>query len=165
MRPDLQFVEFRGNVQTRFKKLDAGVAEATFLACAGLNRLGTPELANPIAPEVMLPAVAQGAVSIEQRAHDDAVSAMLAPLNDPDTQDMVEVERAFLKELDGSCRTPLGGLAFPSGDAVHFRGEILSPDGGIVHRCDVRPSRSDAPAVAAEEGKRLKALAGPGFFG
>ena len=164
MRPDLRFVEFRGNVQTRLKKLEEGVAEATFLATAGLMRLGTPDLVNAIEPEIMLPAVAQGAISIEQRADDPAVTAILAPLNDKTTQDAVEIERSFLRELDGSCRTPLGGLALISGEEVHMRGEILRPDGTEVLRTEFRCMLNDARDRAAEEGRRLKAEAGEDFF-
>ena len=164
MRPDLRFVEFRGNVQTRLKKLDGGVAEATFLATAGLMRLGMPELVNAIEPEVMLPAVAQGAISIEQRADDPAVTAILAPLNDKTTQDAIEIERSFLCELDGSCRTPLGGLALIYGEEVHMRGEILRPDGTEVLRIEFRCKVKDARDRAAEEARRLKAEAGKDFF-
>ncbi|MGB0496872.1 MAG: hydroxymethylbilane synthase [Rubricella sp.] len=164
-RPDLEFVEFRGNVQTRLKKLAEGRAVATFLACAGLRRLGKAEMMRPIEPEVMLPAVAQGAISIEQRAGDDAVSAALAPLDHPETSLCVRVERAFLAELDGSCRTPLGGLAVRDGDAIWFRGEILRPDGSEVHRGEIRESEGNAIAAAAALGRKLKTDAGEGFFG
>lgn len=132
MRPDLQMVEFRGNVQTRLRKLDEGVADATFLACAGLQRLGRWEIANPVSIEQMLPAVAQGAITIEQRVGDDAISAMLAPINHAESKLRVTAERAFLKVLDGSCRTPIGGLALLDGDKLEFRGEVLRL---MVHAC------------------------------
>ena len=164
IRPDLHFVEFRGNVQTRLAKLDAGLAEATLLACAGLNRLGRADLLNPIAPEVMLPAVAQGAISIEQRVDDETASAMVAPLNHADTALAVAVERAFLAELDGSCRTPIAGLAELDGDRVSLRGEILKLDGSQAHRDRWTGSRADAVAMGAEAGRALLRRAGPGFL-
>jgi hydroxymethylbilane synthase len=124
-RPDLQTVEFRGNVQTRMKKLADGVADATFLACAGLNRLGHKEpMIRPIEPDVMLPAVAQGAIGIEVREADVDTIELLVPLDDAPTRKLLEAERAFLTALDGSCRTPLAGLANLRGDRIEFRGEI-----------------------------------------
>ncbi len=162
-RPDLQFVEFRGNVQTRLAKLDAGLAEATLLACAGLVRLGTRDLMNPIAVDEMLPAVAQGAISLEQRADED-LQGLLAPLNDDDTALCVRAERAFLAELDGSCRTPIGGLARLVDGAVELRGEILKPDGSTVHRDRWTAGPAEAVEMAAEAGRELKRRAGPGFL-
>ena len=163
-RPDLQFVEFRGNVQTRLAKLDAGLAVATLLACAGLNRLGQQQLLNPIEPEIMLPAVAQGAISIEQRVDDDLARQMLAPLNHADSALVVAVERAFLAELDGSCRTPIGGLAELVGDRVTLRGEILKMDGAISHSDSWTASRADAIEMGAAAGRELLHRAGPGFL-
>ena len=107
-RKDLKVVEFRGNVQKRLEKLDNNVAVATFLATAGLNRLGLVELINPISTDEMLPAVAQGAVGIEH-LRSEKMEELLAPLNDSVSKKRVEAERAFLRELDGSCRTPIGG--------------------------------------------------------
>jgi len=107
-RPDLQLVEFRGNVQTRMKKLADGVAVATFLAMAGLNRLGLSDVArSAIEPEEMLPAVAQGAIGIERRLADERVQAMLAAIHHHDTGLRLAAERAFLLRLDGSCDTPI----------------------------------------------------------
>ncbi len=165
MRPDLKLVEFRGNVQTRLKKLDAGVAEATFLACAGLHRLGTFDIANPIETDVMLPAVAQGAIAIEQRRGDGVVSDMLAPIHHAETLLRTSVERAFLAELDGSCRTPIGGLAEISGEEIIFRGEILRPDGSQVFKGEWRGAVADAVSIGAAAGIELRAKSGEGFFG
>lgn len=129
-RPDLRVVEFRGNVQTRMKKLEDGVAVATFLAMAGLNRLGMAHVArSAIAPEEMLPAVAQGAIGVERRQADDRVAAMLAAIHDRDTGIRLAAERAFLARLDGSCETPIAGLAEIAGGTIRLRGEILRPDG------------------------------------
>ncbi|MEO0999556.1 MAG: hydroxymethylbilane synthase [Pseudomonadota bacterium] len=164
-RPDLEIVEFRGNVQTRLKKLDDGVAEATFLACAGLNRLGQGEVGTPIPTEEMLPAVAQGAIGIEQRAGDDAVSALLAPLDDAETALCLAAERAFLAELDGSCRTPNGGLAEAVGERLRFRGEILRPDGSARFGDEWVGAHGDAAEIGETAGRILREKAGPNFFG
>ncbi|RED18666.1 hydroxymethylbilane synthase [Pontivivens insulae] len=164
LRPDVSFVEFRGNVQTRLRKLDDGLAEATFLACAGLQRLNEPDLINPVPVDVMLPAVAQGAISLEQREGDEGVSALIAPLNHADTALCVRVERAMLAELDGSCRTPIGGLATLEGGDVVLRGEIVRPDGKISHSDEWRAPRADAVAMGASAGRILKERAGPGFL-
>ncbi|MGB0688058.1 MAG: hydroxymethylbilane synthase, partial [Paracoccaceae bacterium] len=123
-RPDLQIVEFRGNVQTRLKKLDAGVAACTFLAIAGLNRLDMAHLAKaPIAVDAMLPAVAQGAIGIERRSGDARTAEMLAAIHDTPTGQRLAAERAFLAALDGSCETPIAGLAELDGDTLRLRGE------------------------------------------
>ena len=164
MRPDLNLVEFRGNVQTRLKKLDEGVAEATFLACAGLRRLGNFELANPIETTTMLPACAQGAVGIERREEDTAAAALLAPVHHADTYTRITAERAFLKELDGSCRTPIGGLATLDGDTLHFQGEIIRPDGAVIHNGRWQGAATDAAKIGAEAGIELRAKGGEGFF-
>jgi len=133
-RPDISVVEFRGNVQTRLAKLEAGVAVATFLACAGLRRLGQEaRIASAIEPEDMLPAVAQGAIALQTRSDDADSRAAMAPLNDADTHVRVTAERAFLARLDGSCRTPIAGLAEivdgPDGRRLMFRGQVIAPDG------------------------------------
>ncbi|PPC80661.1 MAG: hydroxymethylbilane synthase [Hyphomicrobium sp.] len=129
-RPDLQVVGFRGNVQTRLRKLQEGVAEATFLAVAGLKRLGLQDrITAPVPIDQMLPAVAQGAIALEIRAGDEATSHMIAPLNDASTALAVTVERAFLAKLEGSCRTPIAGYAQLESGKLLFRGQILSPDG------------------------------------
>lgn len=164
VRPDLQLVEFRGNVQTRLRKLDEGVADATFLACAGLQRLGKADIANPIPIEQMLPAVAQGSIGIEQRVGDEAVSALLAPINDEATTIRLTAERAFLKVLDGSCRTPIGGLAILDGDELEFRGEVLRPDGSRVFNGVWHGAAADAEAIGIEAGEALKSKGGEGFF-
>lgn len=129
-RPDLQVVGFRGNVQTRLRKLQEGVAEATFLAVAGLKRLGLQDrITAPVPIDQMLPAVAQGAIGLEIRAGDETTADMIAPLNDASTALAVTVERAFLARLEGSCRTPIAGYAQLESGKLMFRGQILSPDG------------------------------------
>jgi len=129
-RPDLKIVPLRGNVETRLKKLADDQASATFLACAGLNRLGLAKhIREPVSTDIMLPAVAQGAIALELRADDADTAQLIAPLNDAATALCVAAERAFLAKLDGSCRTPIAGLAELSGNVIRFRGEILTPDG------------------------------------
>lgn len=164
-RPDLRLVEFRGNVQTRLKKLEAGVAVATFLAMAGLKRLGMAGVAqSAIEPEEMLPAVAQGAIGIERRGADARAAALLAPIHDRPTGERLAAERAFLATLDGSCETPIAGLAVHAAAGLRLRGEILRPDGSEV----IAGERSFAPGDAAEAGadlaRELLRQAPAGFF-
>ena len=164
-RPDLRVVEFRGNVQTRLRKLSENVAEATFLAVAGLRRLGETDLASKaISTEEMLPAVAQGAIGIECREADQATLDLLAPLHDAATGLRLAAERTFLAGLDGSCRTPIAGLAILSGDRIHFRGEIVRPDGSIRHATEREGPTSDATAMGADAAAELRAQGGEGFF-
>ena len=163
-RPDLKIVEFRGNVQTRLKKLQNGVAEATFLACAGLLRLGLDDLVNPIDVNDMLPAVAQGAIGIEQRSNDEIVSEILQPINDKKTTTQLITERSFLAELDGSCRTPIGGYAEIQGDQIIFKGEIIRPDGSEIIKDIWQGSISDAFEIGFNAGRLLKEKGGAGFF-
>ena len=164
-RPDLRLVEFRGNVQTRLKKLRDGVAQATFLAMAGLNRLGMAHVAQaPIEPEEMLPAVAQGAIGIERRADDAEAAAMLAAIHDCATGERLAAERAFLAALDGSCETPIAGLAVHAGDGLWLRGEILRPDGSEVIRGERRMAVADAAAAGIDLARELLGQAGAGFF-
>ncbi|ARC87628.1 hydroxymethylbilane synthase [Rhodovulum sp. MB263] len=164
-RPDLKVVEFRGNVQTRLKKLEDGVAEATFLAMAGLNRLGMEEVASStIEPEEMLPAVAQGAIGIERRVDDALAGHLLEALHDKATGEMMACERAFLDALDGSCETPIGGLALHEGGNLWLRGEILRPDGSERIAGEDRAPIEDAAEMGFALGKKLREEAGEGFF-
>jgi len=164
-RPDLEVVEFRGNVQTRMKKLEDGVAGATFLAQAGLNRLGMADVArSAISPEDMLPAVAQGAIGIERRANDPRTAEMLATIHDRDTGIRLAAERAFLAGLDGSCETPIAGLAEIDGPMLRLRGEILRPDGSEVLSEDRSAPIAEAAKLGADMARDLRARAGEGFF-
>lgn len=164
-RPDLTVVEFRGNVQTRMKKLAEGVAEATFLACAGLRRLGMEaEIRSPIPVEEMLPAVAQGAIGIEARGGDSATLDLLGPIACADTWLRLEAERAFLAGLDGSCRTPIGGLATLEGDRLRLRGEIIRPDGSERLTTERLGLPSEAAAMGADAAAELRGRGGAGFF-
>lgn len=163
-RPDLKLVEFRGNVQTRMKKLEDGVAVATFLAMAGLNRLGMAQHAKPIAVTEMLPAVAQGAIGVERRLADPRAEAMLVAIHHTPTGQQLAAERGFLARLDGSCETPIAGLAVLEGATLWLRGEILRPDGTRVISGDLRGPVADAAAIGAALADQLLAEAGPGFF-
>ena len=164
-RPDLQIVEFRGNVQTRLKKLDAGVAAGTFLAIAGLNRLDMAHLAKaPIAVDAMLPAVAQGAIGIERRRNDLQTTGLLEAIHDPDTGHRLAAERSFLAVLDGSCETPIAGLAELSGGTLRLRGEVLRPDGSEAISDDQSAPIEDGAALGAEMAAQLLTQSGPGFF-
>jgi len=164
-RPDLKLVEFRGNVQTRMKKLEDGVAVATFLAMAGLNRLGMAHMAkSAIEPEEMLPAVAQGAIGIERRVDDPRVQGLLDAIHCTPTGQRVNAERAFLRELDGSCETPIAALALLEGDTMWLRGEILRPDGSESLADDIRGPIADGPDMGRDLARKLKARAPAGFF-
>ena len=164
-RPDLQVVEFRGNVQTRLRKLSEGVAQATFLAMAGLNRLGMADVAtSAIAPEDMLPAVAQGAIGIERRADDGVTDAVLEPLRCHETGARLACERALLAALDGSCQTPIAALALIEAGEIWLRAEILRPDGSEVLRDEGRAPVALAAGLGQTVGQRLKARAPAGFF-
>jgi hydroxymethylbilane synthase len=160
-RPDLTIVPLRGNVETRLRKLEEGVAEATFLAAAGLVRLGlTDHIRELIAPDAMLPAVAQGAIGIECRAARADIVALLAPINHAPTMHCLAAERAFLRELDGSCRTPIAGLAQLHGDRIELRGEVLSLDGSVRHQRALSGAVGDAQSLGITLGRELRALAG-----
>ena len=149
VRPDLKIIGFRGNVQTRLKKLQEGVADATFLAVAGLKRLGLEDrITSPIPITQMLPAVAQGAIGLEIRAGDERAADMIAPLNHEETALAVTAERAFLARLEGSCRTPIAGHAHLDGGKLMFSGQVLSPDG----RKDYSVSRNGSPERALDIG-------------
>lgn len=164
-RPDLHVVTFRGSVQTRLKKLASGDVDATFLAVAGLNRLGLAEqITAAIEPDVMLPAVAQGAIGIECRVGDKRIENLLQPLTDVATEICVHAERAFLKRLDGSCRTPIAGLAQLDGEALRFRGEILAPDGGSHFYTEQSGTTAEAEAIGVAAAERLIKEAGAEFL-
>ena len=164
-RPDLEIVEFRGNVQTRLKKLKEGVAEATFLAMAGLNRLNAADVPRTeIAPDDMLPAVAQGAIGIERRLDDLNTATLLAALHDGPTGHRLAAERAFLAALDGSCETPIAGLATLDGDTLRLRGEILRTDGSEALSDEISGPIAQGAALGKTLAERLLARAGDGFF-
>ncbi|MFA3917245.1 hydroxymethylbilane synthase [Ruegeria hyattellae] len=164
-RPDLNVVEFRGNVQTRLRKLSEGVAECTFLALAGLNRLDMGEVpATPISPDDMLPAIAQGAIGIERRGDDDRAGALLARIHHEETQRRLAAERAFLAALDGSCETPIAGLAEIDGDTLRLRGQVLRPDGSEAVFEDRSCTVADGVELGRDMAEDMLRQAGEGFF-
>lgn len=164
-RPDLKLVEFRGNVQTRMKKLEDGVAVATFLAMAGLNRLGMTHMARgPVEVTEMLPAVAQGAIGVERRTDDARVAGLLAAIHDGPTGVRLAAERGYLATLDGSCETPIAGLAMIEGDQLWLRGEILRPDGSEAIEGERRGAVADATEIGRTLAEELLSRAPKGFF-
>jgi hydroxymethylbilane synthase len=165
LRPDLQTIDLRGNVETRLKKLEQGMVDATLLALAGLERLSlTSHVTSVLPADEMLPAVAQGAIGISCRSDDAETRELLRALNDDRTATAVACERAFLGELDGSCRTPIAGLAEIMGGALRFRGLVLTPDGSEWHEVEKRGATEDAVSIGGSSGRELLALAGPNFL-
>ena len=164
-RPDLTIVEFRGNVQTRLKKLAEGVASCTFLAMAGLNRLNMAHLAkSTIEVEDMLPAVAQGAIGIERRKTDNATAGLLEAIHHAPTGLRLTAERAFLRELDGSCETPIAGLAELQDGNILLRGEVLRPDGSDAINDEALAPIEDGDILGMEMARKLLENASAGFF-
>lgn len=165
MRPDLSVVTFRGNVQTRLRKLDDGVVDGTILALAGLKRLGMAHVATDIlAEEDFPPAPGQGAICIESRIGDARIKAMLAPIHHRETGLALACERAFLAALDGSCRTPIAGHARIEGERLTFRGLILSVDGRVTHTVEREGLADEAANIGRQAGEAVRAEAGPAFF-
>ena len=164
-RPDLEIVEFRGNVQTRLKKLKDGVATCTFLAMAGLNRLGLEEVAkSTMNPNEMLPAIAQGAIGIEWREEDEQISDILKKIHHEETGQRLNTERAFLAELDGSCQTPIAGLAIIEGSSLKFTGQVLRTDGSESISETAFGDIEDGPRLGREMAQKILSQAGPEFF-
>ena len=160
-RSDLRVVDFRGNVDTRLEKLRGGVAAATVLARAGLNRLGRTDVAGvSLAPEEFLPAVAQGIVTIESRESDDEINPLVTALGDPITQKCADAERALLFVLDGSCRTPIAGYATHETEDLWLRGLVVAPDGSQAFAGERHGPANDAAAMGADLGQELLALGG-----
>lgn len=164
-RPDLQIVEFRGNVQTRLRKLDDGIADATLLAIAGLRRLGQADIASAVLPSAYFPpAPGQGAICIESRVGDSKTLRYIEPLHDETTGHQLACERAFLAALDGSCRTPIAGLATVYGGHMRFSGTILTPDGKTAHDIENEGAKCDAITIGRIAGEKVRSLAGASFF-
>jgi len=160
LRPDVEIVLFRGNVATRLSKLDAGEADATLLATAGLARLGYDDIGTPVPVNQMLPAPAQGAVGIEVMRDNDPVHALIAAIDDAPTSTCVLAERAVLLALGGTCHSPIAALAVPQGDEIVLRAEILSPDGNEHVVEEERLARGDI-AGAQSLGRTLLSRASP----
>ncbi len=160
LRPDLDVSLLRGNVHTRLAKVREGTFDGTLLALAGLTRLGLAhEASATLDTDAFLPAVGQGAVAIESRVGDEATNGAIAAIACRATGIALAAERALLTALDGSCRTPIGGLATVDGDQVRLRGLILSPDGRDAAEADETAPISDAARLGADMGARLRATA------
>jgi len=165
MRPDLSVILFRGNVDTRLRKLDEGQAGGTLLAYAGLKRLRREEVVTELLPlDEFPPAPGQGAIGIEQRVDDERVGMYLRTINDLPTATALAAERAFLAVLDGSCRTPIAGHATVEGERVSLHGMVLTPDGRDAHEVRVGGDAVDAAGIGRDAGEKLRAAAGPRFF-
>jgi hydroxymethylbilane synthase len=164
LRPDLEIVNLRGNVDTRLAKREAGVVEATLLALAGLKRLGVAHVGTPVPEEEILPAVGQGAVCIECRADDARTRAWLAAIDHKPTAICVAAEHAMLAVLDGSCRTPIAGHAALAGNSLWLRALIVKPNGSELLATERRGAGSDAEAMGRDAGLELKRRGGPGFL-
>ena len=165
MRPDIKVVTFRGNVQTRLRKLHEGVADGTILALAGLKRLGLQSIVTDLMPLEKFPtAPGQGAICIESRIGNARVAGMLAAINHVPTAQALACERAFLGALDGSCRTPIAGYATVEGGRLVFNGLILTPDGKRSHDISAEGSASDGAEIGRAAGEKLRRNAGTHFF-
>lgn len=161
----LKVVNFRGNVQTRLRKLSEGVVDATLLALAGLARMDMTDAATSILDQdEMLPAVAQGAIGITCRTGDSTMLRFLDALNHQQTKTCVDCERAFLAKLDGSCRTPIAGQARIEDGVLKFRGLVAKPDGSEVHETSREGKPEDAIAIGTDAGTELKEKMGDDFF-
>lgn len=168
LRPDLQLVNLRGNVETRLQKLSDGVVDATLLATAGLNRLGlSHHITSTLPPDSFVPAVGQGAVCIEVRSNATDVKEFLDPIHHRETALCLLAERAFLRELDGSCRTPIAGHAHISDGAVNFHGMVLSTDGQEAYEVFTSldsPDEESAFTLGKRTGEDIRDKAGDDFL-
>lgn len=159
-RADIEVVEFRGNVQTRLQKLADGVADATLLACAGLDRLGLADhITQRLSTNIMLPAAAQGIIAIACRADDIATLSLLAAVHHATTNYAATAERAMLHVLDGSCRTPIAGLATLDGDMLTLTGALYAEDGSQTISKTATAPVADAQTLGKEIGHAIRANA------
>jgi hydroxymethylbilane synthase len=158
-RPDLAIATLRGNVQTRLTKLARGDCAASLLAYAGLKRLGLAERANAVLdPDAMVPAAGQGIVGVTVRADDSELLELLAAIEDPEAKGVAAAERALLRRLDGSCRTPIGGHArlLPNGK-LHLTGLVARGDGSFLLKRSLHGAVDDAARIGSELGASLRA--------
>jgi hydroxymethylbilane synthase len=165
LRPDVDVKLLRGNVQTRLEKVANGQFDATVLALAGLQRLGLAAQANEIFdPDTFPPSVGQGALAIEIRAGDSTAERHAASIDDARTSIALTTERAFLAELDGSCRTPIAGHARLIDGRLHFHGLVISPDGREAVETRRIGLPADAAALGADAGQELRRRAPAGVL-
>ncbi len=157
IRPDLNLIPFRGNVQTRLRKLEEGQVEATFLAVAGLKRLDMQDhITQAIDPDIMLPAVAQGAIGVECLAKNKHILEVIAHINHKKSNVRVQAERGFLKALNGSCSTPIGALChYQEDNSIHLRGMIANLGGNEIHMVERRGNASDAEKLGLDAGEEI----------
>jgi len=166
LRPDVEIVLLRGNVETRLRKIADGEADATLLAYAGLKRLGLEDRAQAILDTAQfLPAVGQGAIGVTARRDDFAVLEQLAVVNDGPTMHALTTERAFLGVVDGSCRTPIAGLAMSDGERLSFSGIVLRPDGSEFHEVSETGLAENATGIGLAAGAAMRAAAPADMFG
>jgi hydroxymethylbilane synthase len=164
-RPDLEIVPFRGNVDTRLRKLAQGVADATLLAAAGLKRLGREsEITAYLDPNRFPPAPAQGAIGLEIRGGDRRTVDLIKLLDHRQTSIAVRAERALLSELDASCRTAIGAVSTLNSDSITLRAEILSPDGRLAIAETLSGPLADPERTGHALGQMLRDKAGSDFF-
>jgi hydroxymethylbilane synthase len=165
IRPDVRVVTFRGNVQTRLRKLEEGQVDGTLLANAGLRRLGLDQVITELLPvESFPPAPGQGAICVETRTGDRRIAELLAPINHAPTCAALACERAFLATLDGSCRTPIAGYATVDGELLRFSGLVITPDGREWYDIAAEGSIVDANRIGRDAGAAIRARAGAKFF-
>jgi hydroxymethylbilane synthase len=164
--PTLKVVNFRGNVQTRLRKLSEGVVDGTMLALAGLSRMNmTEHITKIVELDEMLPAVAQGAIGITCRSGDTKMLEFLAALNHPTTKTCVDCERAFLARLDGSCRTPIAGQAvIDDAGNLQFKGLVAKPDGSVIYETSRTGKPEDGLSIGTDAGEELRLKMGDNFF-
>jgi hydroxymethylbilane synthase len=165
LRPDVQVVTFRGNVETRIAKLEAGAVDATLLALAGLKRLGLADAATAVlSVDEFLPAVGQGIVIMQTCEKREDVFELLSSVNDEGSFIAISAERGFLAALDGSCRSPIAGHATISDGQVRFRGMVLREDGSEVFECQRDGPVAEAAALGRDAGAELRGRAPPGLL-
>jgi hydroxymethylbilane synthase len=165
LRPDLQISLLRGNVETRLAKVSRGEVAGTLLALAGLKRLGLKSEATAILDvQEFVPAPGQGAIAITARIGDHATQELLAPVLDARTGTELAAERAFLRVLDGSCKTPIGAHARGNRDTLAFHAIVLAPDGSRFFETEISGSIGDAARLGEKAGKDLAAQIPAGFF-
>jgi len=156
VRPDLEIVPLRGNVDTRLRKAKDGEVDGVILATAGLRRLGLAERITEIIPEnVVLPAIGQGALGLEVREGDTRMLDLVQMLNHEPTEVTVRAERAFLKELGGGCQVPVAALCRMEQSQIHLRAMVADLDGSRIFQDEIQAHRSEAVETGAALGRRL----------
>ncbi len=156
LRPDIEIISLRGNLDTRLRKLDEGEFDAIILAAAGVRRLGFDDrIAEALDPEVSLPAIAQGAVGIECRRDDEATNALVAPLRHEESTICVEAERATLARLEGGCQVPIAAHAVLAGDTLVMDGLVGNLTGEVILRAHRKGAPADAHAIGVALAEEL----------